>query len=169
LSGERFVEYLRAAGVQPLNLPSEEDTRALGAAVARVVRPGDVIALRGGLGAGKTTFARGFIRHLTGSPEEVVSPTFTLVQTYEASPAEIWHFDLYRLAKAEDVFELGLDDALTGGIVLIEWPERMERLLPPRRLDVELTVAGSGRQARLAGDASWSTRINAVRDDVERT
>ena len=163
------VEYLRAARVQSVDLPSEEHTRALGAAIAKQARPGDVIALEGALGAGKTTFARGFIQQLTGTDEEVVSPTFTLVQTYDSPAAEIWHFDLYRLEKPEDVFELGLDDALSGGIVLIEWPQRLGALIPARRVEIELAMAGSGRVARLAGDASWTDRIVHARDDVHRS
>ena len=163
------MEYLRAALVQSVDLPSEAHTRALGAALAKQALAGDVIALEGALGAGKTTFARGFIQQLTGTDEEVVSPTFTLVQTYESPAAEIWHFDLYRLERAEDVLELGLDEALSGGIVLIEWPQRLGRLMPAHRLEIELAIAGEGRVARLAGDRSWSDRIERARDDVQRS
>jgi tRNA threonylcarbamoyladenosine biosynthesis protein TsaE len=167
------VEYLRAASVQSVDLPSEKYTRALGAAIARQARHGDVIALEGGLGAGKTTFARGFIRELTATDEEVVSPTFTLVQIYDSPAGEIWHFDLYRLEKEQDALELGLDDALSGGIVLIEWPQRLGALMPPRRLEIELAMAGpgknQGRIARLAGDGSWTDRIERARADVQRS
>ena len=162
------MEYLRAAVVQSVDLPSEEHTRALGAAIAKQARPGDVITLEGALGAGKTTFARGFIRQLTGTDEEVVSPTFTLVQTYDSPVAEIWHFDLYRLEKPEDLLELGLDDALSDGIVLIEWPQRSSALIPVRRLEIELAIAGQARVARLAGDAGWTDRIEHARRDVQR-
>jgi tRNA threonylcarbamoyladenosine biosynthesis protein TsaE len=162
------VEYLRAALVHSVNLATEERTRALGAAVAKQAVAGDVITLEGALGAGKTTFARGFIQQLTGTDEEVVSPTFTLVQTYDSAAGEIWHFDLYRLDKPEDVLELGLDEALSGAIVLIEWPQRMGRLLPSRRLEIELAIAGEARVARLAGDPSWTGRIERARDDVQR-
>src|SRR4051812_13695997 len=108
-----------------LTLASEHDTAALGAALAAEARPGDVIALVGPLGAGKTTLARGFIQKRAGADEEVVSPTFTLVQTYEAPDAVIWHFDLYRLNDPEEALELGFEEALAAGISLIEWPERL--------------------------------------------
>ena len=124
---------------------------------------GDVIALRGELGSGKTSFARGFIRALGRGDEEVPSPTFTLVEVYEFSdyvPA-VWHFDLYRLAKSEDVYELGFDEALGGAILLIEWPERLGPLLPAERLDVELSagIARSARRVRLGGSRSWARRL----------
>ena len=105
----------------------------------------DVIALRGDLGAGKTVFARAFIRARTRPDEEVPSPTFTLVQVYEPAgraDAAIWHFDLFRLATAEDALELGIEDAFGGAISLIEWPERLGRLLPASRLDADAVASG---------------------------
>lgn len=160
------MDYLRTSPVLRIALPTEADTRALGAALAKRVRAGDVITLEGGLGAGKTTLARGFIQHLTGSAEEVVSPTFTLVQLYEA-PVPIWHFDLYRLRDASEVLELGLEDALADGIVLIEWPERLGPLAPQRRLEVALALGlQNARQAEIAGHPSWQARIEEIRNDV---
>lgn len=157
------MEYLRTSAVTRIALPAEADTRALGCVLARHVRPGDVIALEGGLGAGKTTLARGFIQHLTGTEEEVVSPTFTLVQLYETGIAPIWHFDLYRLQKPMDALELGLEDALAEGILLIEWPERLGPLLPQRRLEVALSLGlQNGRDAGLAGDPSWQARLKEI-------
>ncbi len=152
-----------------LTLLSEADTLALGAAIAAHARLGDVIALTGPLGAGKTTLARGFIHERTGSDEDVVSPTFTLVQVYDAAGAPIWHFDLYRLDKPDDAIELGFEDALATGISLIEWPERMGSLLPASRLDVTLAILGNGRQAQLSGGAAWADRIAAVEKYVSRT
>ena len=157
-----------------LTLTSEKDTLALGAALAAQARRGDVIALSGPLGVGKTTLARGFIRALTDGDEEVVSPTFTLVQVYDAGGAPVWHFDLYRLNSPDDVTELGFEEALATGISLVEWPERMGRLLPASRLDVALSIVGSGlpgegRSARLTGDAAWTDRISAVRRHVSGT
>lgn len=142
-------------------LPRESDTDALGGALAKLARPGDVLALHGPLGAGKTTFARGFISALTEIEEDVVSPTFTLVQVYDAPGAPIWHFDLYRLTRAEDVLELGWDEALSGGISLVEWPARLGPLSPPERLDVILDAGtgSGGRRARLYGGARWKDRI----------
>jgi tRNA threonylcarbamoyladenosine biosynthesis protein TsaE len=121
-----------------LLLPDLAATHALARGLAAVSRPGDVLALTGALGLGKTEFARAFIRTLSGADEEVPSPTFTLVQLYEGTAGMIWHFDLYRLARPEDVWELGFEDALAGGLLLIEWPERLGPLLPRRRLDLTL-------------------------------
>lgn len=139
-------------------LPDESATLAFGAALAGPAKRGSVIALSGPLGAGKTTLARGFIRALAGKDEEVVSPTFTLVQIYDA-PTPIWHFDLYRLYKSEDVLELGLEEALAAAITVIEWPERLGTSLPAGRLDVTLSAYGTGRQAEIvyrgAGDSPW--------------
>ncbi|MBV9524135.1 MAG: tRNA (adenosine(37)-N6)-threonylcarbamoyltransferase complex ATPase subunit type 1 TsaE [Alphaproteobacteria bacterium] len=132
--------------------------------VAGHAAPGDVIALQGALGSGKTAFARAFIRAF-GVSEEVPSPTFTLVQTYETARGVIWHFDLYRLARPEDALELGLEDALADGISLLEWPERLGSLLPARRLDIRLrAAAGDARRARLSGDVSWSRRLGGIPD-----
>ena len=166
------MDYIRTSAVTRIALPAEADTQALGRALARHVRPGDVIALEGGLGAGKTTLARGFIQSLTSTAEEVVSPTFTLVQLYETAVAPIWHFDLYRLQNPMDALELGLEDALAGGILLIEWPERLGALLPQRRLEVALSLGlQNGRDAGLAGDPSWQARLaeisrESIKNDV---
>ncbi len=124
------------------DLIDEDGLSRLAGDLAATVRGGDLIALWGDLGAGKTTFARSFIRARAAQAgvqvDEVPSPTFTLVQTYELPGGAIWHFDLYRLATADEVWELGLEDALAGGISLIEWPERMGPLLPARRTDLSL-------------------------------
>jgi len=143
-----------------LALADEAATESLGRRLARLARSGDVIALMGPLGAGKTTLARAFIRYLTSPGEEVPSPTFTLVQTYAGSSGAIWHFDLFRLTRPDEALELGIDDALAGGIVLIEWPERLGAALPARRLDVALGVgtADDTRRATIDG-AAWADRI----------
>src|SRR5215217_6892747 len=122
-------------------LPDEAATAALAARIAALARPGDVIALRGELGAGKTSLARAFIR-ARGGAGEVPSPTFTLVQVYEFGDAAIWHFDGYRLRDPDEAWELGIEDAFRDGISLIEWPERLGPLLPPRRLEITLSDAG---------------------------
>jgi tRNA threonylcarbamoyladenosine biosynthesis protein TsaE len=133
-----------------LELPDERATIALGARLAGLAQPGDVIALRGELGTGKTTLARGFVRALADPAEEVPSPTFTLVQTYDTKKGQVWHFDLYRLQDAEDAWELGIEDAFATGISLIEWPERLGALLPARARQVTLEMDGAARRARLA-------------------
>lgn len=132
-----------------MSLPDEAATEQLGATLAQRLKPGDVVALIGGLGAGKTTLARAILRAASGDAAMVVpSPTFTLVEIYDTPRGTFWHFDLYRLEQPEQVFELGWEDALAEGIVLIEWPERLGALLP-EHLSVTLEVDGDGRRALL--------------------
>src|SRR5437763_3872952 len=119
-----------------IDLPDEAATAAFAGRLARLARPGDVIALKGELGAGKTSFARAFSRARAGQDEVVPSPTFTLAQIYEFPDLTIWHFDLYRLRDPEEAWELGIEDAFHDGVSLIEWPERLGSLLPPRRLEI---------------------------------
>ncbi|HTH17604.1 MAG TPA: tRNA (adenosine(37)-N6)-threonylcarbamoyltransferase complex ATPase subunit type 1 TsaE [Magnetospirillum sp.] len=147
-----------------LDLPDEAATRALGARLAELARPGDVILLFGNLGTGKSTLARAFVQALTSEDEEVPSPTFTLVQAYEAEAADIWHFDLYRLDKPEDAYELGVEDAFVDGISLIEWPERLGALTPRRRLDVALAAGevATSRRATLTSHAQWDDRMKEL-------
>src|SRR4030095_10715416 len=111
---ERTAMPVLAAESLDRALPDEAPTRRRASRVAALARAGDVIGLAGGLGAGKTTFARAFIRARPGgeSAGEVPSPTFTLVQVYELPGAPVWHFDLYRLTRAEEAWELGLEEAL---------------------------------------------------------
>lgn len=153
-----------------VTLPGPEATEALAAGLAEVVGAGDVVALWGDLGVGKTAFARGLIHAAGDADEDVPSPTFTLVQIYDADAAPIWHFDLYRLTGPEDIWELGFDDALEEAVSLIEWPERLGRQLPLRRLDVELTFApahgATARQARLIGRGpDWARRVQRLETD----
>ncbi|MDH5748196.1 MAG: tRNA (adenosine(37)-N6)-threonylcarbamoyltransferase complex ATPase subunit type 1 TsaE [Rhodospirillales bacterium] len=144
-----------------MELADEAATVALAARLAALARPGDVFALRGGLGAGKTVFARAFIQKLGDSPEEVPSPTFTLVQTYETGAGTIYHFDLYRIESPEETDELDLEDAFADGISLIEWPDRMGSRLPAERLEVSLAFAGAdtARIVRLTGYGGWAERL----------
>lgn len=148
-----------------LALPDLAATAGLGRRLAGLLRRGDVVALKGGLGAGKTTLAREIVAALSPEATEVPSPTFTLVQTYPVQlaggPAELWHFDLYRLDRADQVDELGLDEALAGAVSLIEWPELIERQLPRDRiLSVELTLGVDGaRSVTLSGGKSWADRL----------
>ena len=157
-----------AQGAILVELPDFAATGALAASLARRARRGDVFGLSGGLGAGKTAFARYFIRARGAADEEVPSPTFTLVQTYETQDVPIWHFDMYRLEKPRDAFELGLEDALADGIALIEWPERIATLLPVDRLDIVLEFGkGSGvRRAWLQGHGGWAERLQNIAGDL---
>ncbi len=133
----------------PLPLADETATEHLGATLAARLKPGDVVGLKGELGAGKTTLARAILRAAAGEPALIVpSPTFTLVEVYETPGGTYWHFDLYRLETPEQVFELGWEEARAEGIVLIEWPERLGPLLP-KHLSVTLEIDGDGRRALL--------------------
>lgn len=129
-------------------LPSEEDTTRLGRWFARHLAAGDVMALDGPIGAGKSHFARALIRERLGRDEDVPSPTFTLIQTYPAD-VDIWHADLYRLTHPDEVLELGLDDAFQTAICLIEWPERMGALLPADAIRLRLIPDGDQRRAEV--------------------
>jgi len=152
------------SGAVEVTLADEAATTALGAALARSLGVGEAILLQGPLGMGKSTLARGLIRALTGPDEDVPSPTFTLVQFYETAPP-VAHFDLYRLTRPEEVFEIGLDEALDTGVALIEWPERLgddlERALGPDRLSIVLAEDGDGRVATVAGVGAWAGKIDA--------
>ena len=134
-------------------LPDEAATIALAQKLAARARAGDVLLLSGPLGAGKTSFARAFIRALTGDPHLTVpSPTFTLVQQYEAETLTIWHYDLWRLADHHAMEELGWEEA-QDGIVIVEWPDRLGPLTPPHALRLSFSHEGTGRSAELDGDA----------------
>jgi len=152
------------AFTRTLPLPDEAATTALARAVAPCLRAGDVVALRGDLGAGKTAFARALIRTLCGEETEVPSPTFTLVQMYDAPGFALWHFDLYRLSGPDEVYEVGWDEAREG-VALVEWPGRLGPLLPAGSLDLTLTITGPGaageeaRTATLSGPAPWAERL----------
>jgi len=136
-------------------LPDLDATAKLGAGIAGGLKAGDAVALWGDLGAGKTTLARAILRAL-GVAGEVPSPTFTLVQNYDTAP-RIAHFDLYRLKSAREMEELGFEDALMEGAVLVEWPERAPEVLPPDALHVRLGQDKGGRNARLTGPARWES------------
>jgi tRNA threonylcarbamoyladenosine biosynthesis protein TsaE len=142
-------------------------TEALAAALAAVTRVGDVIALQGSLGAGKTAFARAFIaaRAAAAGAEagEVPSPTFTLVQLYDMTDPPIWHFDLYRLGTADDALELGIEEAFADAVSLVEWPERLGPYLPRHALHLHLAVDADGaRRARLVGGEDWARRLESL-------
>ncbi len=159
--GKRPAGPLRLNTTAPWHLlPDEQATTALGAALAERILRGEAICLWGPLGSGKSTLARGLIRALTRPDEDVPSPTFTLVQFYEAPDFPLAHFDLYRLSSASEAYEIGLDEALEDGAALIEWPERLEEDLPQDRLDIvfDSDHERGGRRVRLVPHGSWEGR-----------
>ncbi len=144
-----------------LFLADEAATAALAGRIAPFLRAGDTLLLEGDIGAGKTTFARALIRARLGREEDVPSPTFTLVQTYEDPEAEIWHCDLYRLTSPDEILELGLDAAFDGGICLIEWPDRLCSAIPSGALRLTLSLEGEGRLAKFEGPRPWIERLRS--------
>lgn len=151
------------APVYRVPLPDLAATHALARRLAGLARPGDTIALSGDLGAGKTEWARAFVRARLGRPdEEVPSPTFTLVQIYGDGDGEIWHADLYRLTHPDEALELGLEDALGHALVVLEWPERIARLLPRDRLDIAFTLTDGARFADLVPHGNWIDRMTGA-------
>ncbi len=143
------------------HLSDEHATTALARAFAPLLGAGDTLLLSGGIGAGKTHFARALILSRLATPEDIPSPTFTLVQTYDAPGLTIWHCDLYRLGDPSEVIELGLDEAMDTALCLIEWPDRLGDLTPQGALHLhfEPGARGDGRQLALHGPDSWRTRI----------
>jgi len=144
-------------------LPDLNATARLGAGIAGSLRCGDAVALWGDLGAGKTTLARAILQAL-GVKEDVPSPTFTIVLNYETSPA-IAHYDLYRLKSAREMAELGFEDALDQGAVLVEWPERAPEVLPLEALHVRLGLRDTGRLARITGPGRWANDLRSLLHD----
>jgi tRNA threonylcarbamoyl adenosine modification protein YjeE len=151
-----------------LHLATPEATAGLGRRLAPLLRVGDVVGLSGPLGAGKSTLARGAIEAFSGE-REAPSPTFPLVEIYPGPGFDLWHFDLYRLAKREDAFELGIEEAFAHGASLIEWAERVIDLLPAHALAIRLDPAGAKRIARLAGGGDWQQRLEALARAPEST
>lgn len=150
-----------------LSLPDADATTRLGAWFAPRLRAGDVLLLQGPIGAGKTHFARALIQTLlatSGRMEDVPSPTFTLVQVYDAGPSEVWHADLYRLGHPDEATELGLEEAFETAICLVEWPERLGDLVPPGALwlTFKATNSGAAREVTLAGGPRWDALLAAL-------
>ena len=146
-----------------LSLPDEAATERLGAAIAAGLEIGDAVLLSGDLGAGKTALARAVLRALDVT-EHVPSPTFTLVQSYNAPRLAVRHFDLYRIKDRRELTELGLDEALDEGAVLVEWPERAAEAFPVDALNVSMSHSGErARMARISGPDRWRATMERVR------
>jgi len=141
-------------------LPDAAATEAAGAALAPLLKPGDIVALHGELGAGKTSFARGVLAAL-GLAEEAPSPSFAIVQAYAPPDVRlpVWHVDLYRLDSPEEAVELGLDEVLADGVLLIEWPERLGDRLWPDTLHLTLETTSDGaRRLTWVTPLAWEPR-----------
>ena len=147
--------------------PSPDETAALAGRIGAVLVPGDVLLLSGGIGAGKTHFARALIQSLQDVPEDVPSPTFTLVQVYDTRAGEIWHSDLYRLSHPDEVVELGLAEAFDTAISLVEWPDRLGDMAPREALHLEfaMTKEAGIRLIDLSWEAGhWARRLEGIAD-----
>lgn len=145
-----------------IDLPSPEATERLAAEMAPRLTSGDVVLLSGPVGAGKTHFARHLITRLLTTPEDVPSPTFTLVQTYHGRSGEIWHADLYRLGDGSEIVELGLSEAFETAICLVEWPDRLGDMAPGDGLSLTLEPGQqeNGRSLTVEWQhGDWADRI----------
>lgn len=153
-----------SAQMLSLHLASSDATADLARRLAARLRPGDTLLLEGGIGAGKTHFARSLIQSILAEPEDVPSPTFTLVQVYDGPQCEVWHSDLYRLSDPDEAIELGLEEAFETAICLIEWPDRLADLIPENALHMAFSVTGeNSRDLHLTWqDARWQDRLNGI-------
>ncbi|MCF6314841.1 MAG: tRNA (adenosine(37)-N6)-threonylcarbamoyltransferase complex ATPase subunit type 1 TsaE [Marinosulfonomonas sp.] len=148
-----------------LTLTSPKDTARLALALAPQLNAGDVILLEGSIGAGKSFFARALILSLLTTPEDIPSPTFTLVQTYDAPKFDIWHCDLYRLTTPYEVQELGLEDAFESALCLVEWPDRLGDLTPADALVISLQITDTPQERHVilcATDPRWTPVLEGL-------
>lgn len=152
---------------QDMDSPSPDATHAIAGALARHLLPGDTVLLNGEVGAGKTHFARGIIFALLDTPEDVPSPTYTLVQTYDTGRGEVWHADLYRLTDISELEELGLSAAFPQAICLVEWPDRLGPARPGGALSItfeRLKQEGRRRLSLSWTDPKWQARLKGITD-----
>jgi tRNA threonylcarbamoyladenosine biosynthesis protein TsaE len=149
-----------------LALPDAPAMTRFARRLAPRLRAGDVLLLEGPIGAGKTHFARALIQRLLVRPEDVPSPTFTLVQTYEGADFEIWHADLYRLTHPDEALELGLTEAFENALCLVEWPERLGADRPETALTLLFSVEpdDTRKLAFLSADDTWRVRLKGLAD-----
>ena len=151
-----------------IHLADAEATANLASILAQNVQSGDTVLLFGEVGAGKTHFARSFIKSLLSVEEDVPSPTFTLVQTYDTAVGEVWHSDLYRLSAEQEIEELGLFDAMAEAVCLIEWPDRLGSYTPTDALHIELTPSSTLDSRVLIAkwdDPKWDAKTKGWRND----
>jgi len=147
-----------------LSIPDPQAMTRFAQRLAPRLRAGDVLLLEGPIGAGKTHFARALVQSLVSRPEEVPSPTFTLVQIYEAPGFDIWHADLYRLTHPDEALELGLTEAFETALCLVEWPEKLGRDRPKTALTLNFSVEpDDSRTVVLQSDGTdWQERLEGL-------
>ena len=143
-------------------LADEGATSALASQIAARLAPGDTLLLEGEIGAGKSAFVRALIRARLGRMEDVPSPTFTLVQTYEDDASDIWHCDLYRLTHPDEALELGLDEAFETAICLIEWPDRLGDAAPKSALTLSFVANTDAHHVTISGPNPWPERLRGL-------
>lgn len=152
-----------------ITLSSPEQTADLATRIAAALGPGDCLLLEGPIGAGKTHFARHLIQSLLLLPEDVPSPTFTLVQTYDVPTGELWHADLYRLSSLGEIEELGLTEAFDSAVCLVEWPDRLAELTPSHALLLSLALDSNHPDTRHLtftwSDAKWQMLMDRMTHD----
>lgn len=148
-----------------LILNNLEDTYKFGQKLAQKTRKDDIFCLKGNLGSGKTSIARAFIKYFTKS-DKILSPTFPMLITYEYADNVIWHYDMYRLENPEDVWNLSLEDALNNGIILIEWPEIIEHLIPNRKVEIIIKdITENRRLVKLIGRKELLKKFEGFNDN----
>ena len=149
-----------------LSLADADHTARVAGRLGGMLTSGDTILLTGDVGAGKTHFARALIQSLLTTHEDVPSPTFTLVQTYETLRGPVWHADLYRLGSSYEIEELGLVDAFETAICLVEWPDRLGLLRPASALDLLLETTSDDTRRLTASweEGSWRAKIESLRE-----
>jgi len=124
-------------------LENEQDSKELASKIANDIKPNDILTFSGDLGAGKTFLCREIIKNLCGQETKVISPTFNLLQTYDYKNCSIYHFDLYRLKHTSEIYELGIEEAFSGHICLIEWPELINNILPEDSMHINIEISGN--------------------------
>ncbi|WP_317056420.1 tRNA (adenosine(37)-N6)-threonylcarbamoyltransferase complex ATPase subunit type 1 TsaE [Roseovarius rhodophyticola] len=151
-----------------ITLPDPEATGALARRLAVFLEPGDTLLMSGEIGAGKTFFARELLSEILPVPEDIPSPTFTIVQAYETTRGDVWHVDLYRLETKSEVVELGLLEAFSDMICLVEWPDRLGDMAPDSALNLAFSSGMHEEDRNLLitwQDTRWDSLMNEIADD----